>query len=84
MRKITTTSSTRNFYTPFDEKTTWSSLIRRKDKIMFEAIKADIRRRINEKRELIVHLSMYENREDQIDRLQHEVDTLIYELGKYE
>lgn len=51
---------------------------------MFEAIKADIRRRINEKRELIVHLSMFEDRDDQIDRLQHEVNTLIYELGKYE
>ena len=51
---------------------------------MFEAIKADIRSRINEKRELIVHLSMYEGRDEQIERLQSDINTLIYELGKYE
>ncbi len=49
---------------------------------MFEVIKSDIRRLINEKRELIVHLSMYEGRDDQIERLQHDIDALKYELDK--
>lgn len=51
---------------------------------MFEAIKQAIRNEINEVRETIVHLSMYENRDDQIEALQAKVRTLEYELGKYE
>ena len=49
---------------------------------MFETIKAALRREIRETREMIVNLSMYENRDEQIQALEHRIENLRYELDK--
>lgn len=49
---------------------------------MFETIKAALRHEIREAQEMIIHLSCYENRDEQIQALEHRIENLRYELDK--
>ena len=49
---------------------------------MFETIKSAIRREIRETQEMIINLSCYEGRDEQIQALEHRIENLRYELDK--
>jgi len=49
---------------------------------MFETIKSALRREIRDAQLMIVHLSCYDNRDEQIRELEHRIENLRYELDK--